>query len=314
MGSRLGKLIARVAIGACIVAAVVAGRSAPAWATEFLLRVGDITIPEGVVLRGDAIALGGTLDVEGTVSGNAMAVGGDVIVGGRVRGSVRAVGGDVTLRSTAVVGGRAVAWGGRVRVEPGATLGGGEWRPGLFFPGVWWWAWPHGLVVFLGVVRWLALLTLLGGFIVGAWVVAVLFPGVLARLAGVLERAPAGTFGLGLLGWMLLGPLAAVLVLSVIGAGLVVLLPVALAIALLFGAGAVAVSVGRRLHEASLPKEALVGSVVLAVAFAIPHLGWVVAFAVTTWGLGTVLLAVVEHVRRIPPPPSGAPTPPVRPS
>src|SRR5579875_2522723 len=57
-----------------------------------------------------------------------------------------------------------------------------------------------------------------------------------------------------------------------------------------------------------------VGSVVLAVAFAIPHLGWVVAFAVTTWGLGTVLLAVVEHVRRIPPPPSGAPTPPVRPS
>lgn len=295
------------------------GAPANAGAREILMRVGDVDVPAGIVLHGDAVAIAGTLDVEGTVEGDAVAVGGDVVVGGQVGGAVRAVGGNVFLRSTAVVEGPATAWGGRVHVEPGAALGGRLPAPrppgGPFgreapFPGLWWWVWPHGLVVALGVVRWLALLTVLGGFVLSAWLMAVLFPGPLGHLTHVLERSPGVAFGMGLLGWALLGPVAAVLILSVVGLGLLVLLPAALVVALLFGVGAVAVAVGRRIREAGLPTEALVGSVVLAMAFAVPRLGWIVVAAVNTWGLGVVLLAAAERARRVPPPPVAAPPPP----
>lgn len=303
------------------------GLLVPAEAGEFLLRIGDFQVPAGTVVHGDAIAIGGTLDIEGSVQGKAVAIGGDIQVGGRVRGSVRSLGGNVTVRSTAAVGGAVSAWGGRVDIEPGAIVAGphphsgppASPRPFSWFPipgpqavpGPWWWPPAFlGFLVGVKVLFWLLLFMSLAGFVGGAWLMAVLFPGAIAHLAGLLERAPAASFGVGLLGWALLGPVVVLLILSIVGLTLVFLIPVLLLLMLQFGMTAIAVMVGRRVHQSGTGLEAVIGAVILAVGFAIPHLGGLLAFAVGTWGLGVVLLALVERRRvrpLVPPAPPAQP-------
>jgi hypothetical protein len=314
----------------------VLGSGAHADAADVLLRVGGLDVPAGTVVRGDAIAVGGSLDVEGTVEGNAVAIGGRVVVGGRVDGSVRAVGGDVLLRSTATVGGPVTAWRGRVTIEPEASVRGvhpapmpappqvpvpGMPLPGPSpgfpisppaprpFPGTpfqWWWG-PGlvGVIVALHFLYWLVALVALLGFVGLAWLTAMLFPGAVGDLAASLERIPGPAIGVGLLAWVLLWPVVAVLAATVIGLVLAVLIPAAVLVMFQFGLTAVAVLVGRRLHQSGMSRETAVGALVLAAVFAIPHLGWLLAFLATSWGWGAVLLALADRIRRrrVPPRP-----------
>ncbi len=331
----------RLRAGAVALALVLAmGDLGPAGAAEVLLRIGDLEIPAGTVVHGDAITVGGRLDVEGIVEGDAVATGGSVEVGGRVNGSVRAVGGNVHLRSTAVVGGTTTAWGGRVRVEPGASVGGAPQPPGPGLPPApppptpfpvppgpsvplpvpvpqpgpvppsWWWWLPgvFGAIAALHVLYWLVVLLALASFVSMAWLTAVFFPGTVAALAADLERAPAAALVAGLVGWVLLWPVIVILAMTVVGLVLVVLIPAVILIMLQFGTTAAALLVGQRIRRSGIGREVLVGSVVLAIGFAVPHLGWLLAFAVATWGWGAVLLALVERVRvrRLPPPPAPA--------
>ncbi len=314
------------------------GSASGARAAELLLRVGDLAVPAGTAVHGDAVAVGGTLDVEGAVDGNAVALGGSIRVAGRVAGSVHAVGGSVLLRPTAVVGGTATAWPGPVRIEPGASVGGAHPAPAPAppqapappiplpgprvpfpapgsqpFPGPpfqWWWG-PGTLAVIatLHLLYWLAVLVALLGFVGLTWLTAVLFPGVLADLAALLERAPGPALGVGLLGWVLLWPAIVVLAVTVVGLLLAVLIPAIVLVMLQFGIAAVALLVGRRVRPSRMGREVVVGAVVLAIAFAIPHLGALLVFAAATWGWGAVLLALLDRgrMRRVPPPAPPAP-------
>ncbi len=316
--------------GAAAVLVFALGGRVPADAADMLLRVGNLEVPAGTAVHGDAIAVGGKLDVEGIVDGNAVAIGGSVEVGGRVAGSVRAVGGDAILRPTAVVGGAATAAGGRVRIAPGASLGGVHPQPAppaapspappgpsSPIPGPVpqpaplppsWWGPPAvlGVIAALHFLYWLVALLVLAGFVGMNWLTAVLFPGTLAALAEDLERMPAAALGAGLAGWVLLWPLVVTLAMTVVGLILVVLIPALLLIAIQFGVTAVALLAGQRLRQSGIGRQVLVGSVVLAIAFAIPHLGWLLMLAAVTWGWGAVLLALAERVRtrRLPPPPA----------
>lgn len=296
------------------------GDLVPAGAAEVLLRVGNLDVPAGTVAHGDAIAVGGKLDIEGTVEGDAVAIGGSVEVGGRVTGSVRAVEGDVTLGPTAVVGGTATAMAGRVRIAPGASVGGVPPAPSIPIPlpvpqpvpiAPPWWGLPAllGVIAALHFLYWLVILLGLAGFVGMNWLTAALFPRALVALAGDLERMPAAALVAGVIGWVLLWPVIVILALTVVGLVLVVLIPALLLIAIQFGVTAVALLAGRRLHQSGLGREVLVGSVVLAIVFAIPHLGWLLMLAAATWGWGAVLLVLVERVRarRFPPAPPQAP-------
>src|SRR5579884_3851875 len=294
---------------------VLAG-AAPAGAAEVLLRVGNLDVPAGTVVHGDAIAVGGSLGVEGTVEGNAVAVGGTVDVRGQVLGSVRAIGGNVILRSTAVIDGTATAWPGRVQIEPGASVARGRPSPPASGappapapsfpvpepPFQWWWG-PGMLAVSAAfhLLYWLIVLL--------AWLTAVLFPGATGELAALLERTPGAALGLGVLAWVILWPVVVVLAVSVVGLVLVVLIPAIVLVMLQFGLTAVALLIGRRMRQPGLGREALVGSIMLAIAFAIPQLGALLAFAAATWGWGAVLLALADRVRmrRAPPPSPPAP-------
>jgi hypothetical protein len=304
---------------AVVIVMLITGTVVPAEAAEFLVRMGHLQIPQGAVVQGDAIAVGGGLNVDGTVEGNAVAIGGDVRVSGKVTGSVRAIGGNALVYATAVVGGTATAWGGKLRVAPGGIVGGNQ-PPSPPPPGphifplsqLWWvwWVWPAALaaIAALKVLYWLIAFVFLAGFIGSIWLTAVLFPGVITSLASGLERAPLAAFGVGLLAWAFLVPLVVFLAISLVGLTLVFLIPVTVFVMVQFGMTAIALFVGRRIHRSGIGLETFIGACVLAVVFALPHLGWFVLFAVATWALGAVVLSVVERGRGRPLFP---PTPPV---
>jgi hypothetical protein len=308
-------------------------------AAEMLLRVGDTTIPIGTIVYGDAITAGGTLTIDGTVTGNAMAAGGSVHVAGHVGGNVRAVGGDVVLEATAVVGGTVQAQGGSVRIAPGAVVRQGTqgapspaippaqptpipqipFSPSQPFPmpsphpGPPIWLLPPTLWGIVGawkLLAGLAALIVLLAFAATTWVTAALLPGVTAAVADVLERSPGPSVLAGVVIWLLLGPVIVVLFLTVAGVLLVLLLVSALLIAIQLGISAVAVLIGRRVRPGRVPVEALVGAVLLAIAFAVPHFGWLIGAAATTWGMGAVAVAIMERrqTRGTVPPPPPAPS------
>jgi len=312
---------------ATAVAAAGASAAHAAEAAELLLRVGNASVPPGTIIYGDAVVIGGTLDVGGTVTGGATAAGGSVDVRGHVGGDVRAIGGNVILESTAVVDGTVQSTGGSVRIAPGAVIrrapsgpqippvpippipfppslpspspGAPYWMPPAFF----------GILAMWKLLAGLLLLFALFTFIGTAWLTAALFPGATAAVARTLERSPGAAGVAGVLAWFLVGPIAVLLILSVAGILLVLLLVAALLIAVQLGISAVAVLVGHRVHPGRIAVEALIGALLLAIAFAVPHLGWLAGFAATTWGTGGVVVAIMEYRRgRDPLPPAPPPT------
>jgi hypothetical protein len=304
-------------------------------AAETLFRLGDTQIPPGTIVYGDAAVAGGTLYVGGTVTGNATAIAGSVRVSGHVGGDVRATAGNVILDSTAVVEGTVQSTGGSVRIAPGAVIrklppgarpapqvprvpaiplpspvprSPGPWSvPGLppwlpFFGIVAAWKLIAGVLLLLGLVT----------FVGTAWATAAMFPGATSAVALALERSPASCVVAGILVWLLIGPVTVLLILSVAGVLLMLLLLAALLIGIQLGLTAVAVLVGHRLRPGRLAVEAVIGALLLVVAFAVPHLGWLAGLAATTWGTGGVVLTIMERRRRgsVPPATSAPSAPP----
>jgi len=315
LGPRAMLLLLAVVLGAVLIV----GSVTPVSAKELLLKVGDLQVPAGTAVHGDAVAVGGTAYVDGTVEGDVVAVGGTVEVRGHVVGSVRAAGGNVVLYSTAIVGGEATAVGGTVWREPGASIGGRRSMPspppfppvpGPIPPGsesgppASWWLPGVFAAAFLMLksLFWLIHLVTVILFVGSAWLLAALFPNALTRLGGVLERDPVLAFGAGLLGWPLAVMITVVLILSVVGLTLVLLVPIAVFTAVQFGATAVALVVGRRIRPSGPVYEVIIGAVLLAIGFSIPALGGLIGLAVATWGLGAVLLLLAGERRFRQPP------------
>ena len=293
------------------VAVMIVGTGAPASAKEVLLRIGDVHVPAGTLVRGDAVAVGGSAYVEGTVEGDAIALGGSVEVAGHVGGFVRALGGNVMLRSTAVVDGGVSAAGGTVTQEPGASVRGqpappapfplplpapgpGEpqpappwWIPGLA-AGLWW---------LLHTLFWAGQLLLLAVLVGAAWVTATLFPHAVARVGAVLERDAAIALAAGAAAWPVILVTTALFAISIVGLPLALSMPAVVFVAALFGLTALARIVGRRVHPSDAIRETVIGALLLAIAFSLPLVGHLAALAAVTWGLGAVLVALAEAGR-----------------
>jgi hypothetical protein len=341
----VGSTVKGAAIGATVLVLLIcAGTASPVQAAEFLFHVGDQVLSAGTTVHEDAVVTAGTLLILGTVDGDATAIGGSVSVAGHVTGSVRAIGGNVLLYPTAVVDGQASAWGGHLEVAPGARVGGvpfpptspapsppapavplppvpgvpmlpylgpvpevpGPLNPPTRGPIPWWWP-PalFGIIAGVKVLSWLAVTSLLACFVGLMWLTAALFPGPVMRLADVLERAPGAALGLGLAVWALSVPTVMFLAFTIVGLPVIFLVPLVLLTMHLFGTVAIALVLGRRLRPSGMSIEVLVGAVVLALAFAIPHLGWMAILIAAAWGVGTVPLALFGPRGERPSPPSG---------
>ena len=206
----------------------------------------DAEVPRGERVEGDVVAIFGDVLIEGSVSGNAVAV----------FGSVR-------LAPGASVEGDAVAVGGGLDQPQGATVGGQSVSLG-FLPLRWG---VPALSFLLGLVLIAWLLSLILG-----WVLMLIFPTRMLRIATTASRRTGGSLLLGLLSAPLFVIAVVLLLVTVIGIPIAVMLPVAYLIAERAGQLALSYALGcrlmqRRLGEGSFMMPMLAGTSFVATFF-----------------------------------------------
>jgi hypothetical protein len=244
-----------------------------------VVKIGsDITIEEGSKVR------------------NVLTVGGQITVDGFVENHVVAVGGSVVLAKTAVIGGNVVSLGGVIVQGKGAEVRGNlteinsddisaaitkalsdEWEG---------WSWIFAIVsvsIFIGVL----MLTLL---------IVYFIPKPIHVISTAIREMPLKVTLWGIVGLILVVPLAVLLAVSVIG---IVLIPLEMTIvlfAVLFGFVAVSQLVGEKLftvlkrHDHSMVRETIWGLVILWLIGWIPYVGWMLKVFAVVLGLGSVLV------------------------
>ncbi|HWP99615.1 MAG TPA: polymer-forming cytoskeletal protein [Vicinamibacterales bacterium] len=278
------------------------------------------------------------------VASEAVAILGSVDVDGEVTGDVTAVMGSVRLGPDARVGGQVTAVGGRVRRAPGAEVHGGVTEVALGDMGPWhghrwWWAMPFAFQPFAGLSRFMLSLAraLLVAIVVS--LVVLLAGGPVERIAARVTAEPLRSGAVGLLAAVLVLPTLVVtcviLAVSIIGIPLLLLVPfaiVALLFVLLGGFAGSACGVGRLaaarlgwrtdrplvlawLGVALILAPILVSRLVgiaggpfYALSLVLAAIGFVVEFAAWTMGFGAVLLGWFERwrTRRVESPPAPA--------
>lgn len=86
----------------------------------------DLHIPAGKTIDGDAVAIMGSVYIDGVVHGQVVSIGGSVEIGPEARVGGEAVcigGGDVLIATGAIVRGEVVAVGGQIKQEEGSLIG-----------------------------------------------------------------------------------------------------------------------------------------------------------------------------------------------
>lgn len=226
------------------------------------------------------------------VTGNIVAFGGDASVSGIVGGDVVVFGGNVRLNSTADVRGDVIDFGGTVKRMPGSqvrgqvisglpaakTMMGGMTVIGHFGP----------------IAFFLRLLGLLGWLVITA-IIIYMFPQHQEFTARYLEVGLTKAFLLGLLALICIGPIAILLIVTIIGIPLIPFVVFFYIAAGIFGRVAVGLWFGGSLLTAanftapSVMTKALAGSAVLCVLMWIPIAGPVLLALANIIGLGVAL-------------------------
>ena len=245
----------------------------------------DIVVEEGMRVR-DAVAIGGNVTVDGIVEHDAVAVAGSVILG-----------------SKAVVGRNVVSVGGAIEKAEGAVVRGDLTEvsiPGMssVLRSVSWPSWEELRWVF-GIISLVAFV----GFLALALVIVAVFPKPVGLISSAVEDSPLKVTLWGLLGVLLIVPLAIFLAVSVVG---IVLIPLEMFIvvcAFLVGYIAVAQLIGKKIVTAlrrpdrPMLWETLWGLIILWMIGWVPILGWLVKAIVALLGLGGVIAALL-HARK----------------
>jgi cytoskeletal protein CcmA (bactofilin family) len=251
---------------------------------------GDVTI-EGNV-EDDVESGFGNIWVEGPVGGDVDAGSGDVHINAPVGGDVDVGHGDVYLGSGADVKGDISHHSGRLYLDPNAVVGGTQ-ATGMasgFNSSL--------LETFSGAIGWIVM-TL--GLVAAALILAVAAPGTLRASSRSLEVAPGRSLVLGL-GSVPVAVIASIL-LAITGVGILLILllwPAYLAL-VLFGALVTAYFLGRKVvlatgrYRAGDALAAVVGAVLVSVAYLIPILGGLVFAALALLGTGAAVLAFLTR-------------------
>ena len=244
-----------------------------------IVKIGsDVIIEEGMKVR-NVLALGGQITVEGFVENHVIAVGGSVV-----------------LTRTAVVGGNVISLGGIVARGRGSEIHGNlteinsddisaaisnalsdEWEG---------WSWIFAIVslsIFIGVL----ILTLLTVYFI---------PKPIRIITTAVRDIPVKVILWGIIGLILIVPLAVLLAISVIG---IVLIPLEMTLvlcAIILGFVSVSQLVGEKLfsvlkrHDHNIVRETIWGLIILWVIGWIPYVGWMLKVFAIVLGLGGVLV------------------------
>lgn len=264
--------------------------------------------------RQDRMKVGGGVVVEeGETVGDAVAVGGSVEVRGKVHDAV-AVGGDVHVSKSGEVRGDAVTVGGRLNVEPGGTVAGDrvEVGPGMI---------PKRLLggllglgaagAALGAV-WSIMGTIVLFIILFAFglVLFALSPSRLQAVGNVLAARPIKSGLVGILAAIVATLLTALLAVSLIGIPLALLLVLGVMMASLFGLAALALRLGHAIPLWPAKNTALalaMGALAILIVCQIPWLGGFLLWLATLAAFGAVVMTRVGGTS-----PTSTPTTPVQ--
>ncbi|MFL6195770.1 MAG: polymer-forming cytoskeletal protein [Thermoanaerobaculia bacterium] len=220
---------------------------------------GSVTVREDERVD-EAIAVGGSVTVNGEVEDVVTAIGGRARINGKVGGDVTAVGNGVYLGPKAVVDGDVTAVGGTIHREPGSVINGQTSEVGMFpwtrggrdYDRIHWNPWRPfwgGVSEFFSSVMGMVLMGLL------VCLVLLVARRPLERVDRQLTAQPWQSAAVGLAGFIFLGPILVVvtvlLVITIVGCALLLLYPflfVYLGLLFLLGYAAVAYRLGRWLE------------------------------------------------------------------
>jgi uncharacterized RDD family membrane protein YckC len=260
----------------------------------------DVEVPAGETVKGDAVAVMGSVTVDGEVMHDAVAVMGDNTINGTVHHDVVAVMGDMTLGPKAKVDGSVVCVGGEIHRDPGAVVGG-EVRVqpigGHAFEGIsnWWGqGLKHGRPLAIGAhLGWLWIVT---AFSIAFYaLLALIFPEKIRNCGDKLILEPGLAILAGVLGILALPVLFVLLCITIIGIPVALLvLPAGTLLVAMFGKGAIYGLVGRRLtgDRYHLAVAVMLGAGLFVVLYLVPILGLVLSLLVWFCGFGCAVLSI----------------------
>jgi hypothetical protein len=263
----------------CILGLLLGGGTARASEDKSIIKIGtDVTIESGTKVR------------------NVVAIGGQITIGGTVDNNVVAVGGSVVLTKTAVVGGNVLSLGGVIVSARDSQVNGSlteinssnlfetltaamsaEWEG---------WSWIFAVIslaIFLVIL-------------VVALLIVALLPKPVRIVAEAIRENTFKVVLCGLLGLVLIAPLALLLTISVVGIALIPLEVIIVVCSVLLGFIAVGRLIGGRVlrlfnrTNPGMVRETFWGLIVLWLVGWIPYIGWMVKAVAIVLGLGAVLI------------------------
>jgi hypothetical protein len=222
---------------------------------------GDLTVPQGTIVQGDVVNVGGSIDLEpgSVVQGDAISILGSTSVqqGAVVLGNAAAVLGEVDVQR----GGQVM--GEHMQVGMGRLIRSSRRQTFLSRMG------PFGFFPTLALFAVVYLLGLLG---------LRLWPERVRQVGHAMFEQPLKSFLVGFLCWLLLLPVGILMLISVVGIPLVPLLPVGIFLAITMGISSIALRLGEALPagpgQRFVPPAALgMGIIVLLLLAYVPWLG-----------------------------------------
>jgi len=233
----------------------------------------------------DAVAIGGSVYVEGIVDGDAVAVGGTVHLGEEaiIHGDAVTVGGTIEEAEGSIVYG--------TTVDVGSIDFANIFEGKHFFDG------HRGIPKVLTIIPIIGLLALV-------LLLSALIPTELGTVASNVKNEPVMMFLWGLLGIILIVPLAVMLAISIVGIVLIPIEILAIFLAMLIGFVAVAIIIGKKLlrtlknDNPSIILSASLGVLILWLVGLIPIFGGFVKAIAGIMGFGAVIIAVARRNKK----------------
>jgi len=264
-----------IAILALLLTAFAAGAQAE---NITIFKIGeDVTIEEGMRAN-HVLTINGQITIAGTVEGNVVAVGNSVVLARRavVKGNVFTLGGVVVTGKGAEVHGTVTEINSSNISEVITRVLSDEWEG---------WSWVFAIFS----------LTIFFSILIIAVLIVLLLPKPIQVIADAIREETVKITLWGLLGMVLVVPLALLLTISVIGIVLIPLEMILVVSAGLLGFIAISQLLGRRLYalfkrpSQHILKETFWGLVVLWIIGWLPYIGWMIKVLALMMGLGAVI-------------------------
>ena len=243
-----------------------------------IFKIGeDVTIEEGTRAN-HVLTINGQITIAGTVEGNVVAVGDSVVLARRavVKGNVFTLGGVVVTGKGAEVHGTVTEINSSNISEVITRVLSDEWEG---------WSWVFAIFS----------LTIFFSILIIAVLIVLLLPKPIQVIADAIREETVKITLWGLLGMVLVVPLAVLLTISVIGIVLIPLEMILVVSAGLLGFIAISQLLGRRLYtlfkrpSQHILRETFWGLVVLWIIGWLPYIGWMIKVLALMMGLGAVI-------------------------